>query len=119
MGRRIGAVIGAMVVTALVASCRSTTARNELVDLFGRLEGSTTKADVRRSFDTGKYQDLNMREVSGELWIVSTPTEFGATNWVLRLEFSDSQLKACRIRTLDSKEDHPKEAPPDRILPKS
>jgi hypothetical protein len=74
--------------------------------------------DVRRIFDTGKYQSLKMSEVDGDLWLVDTPVEFGAGNWQLRLEFTDAQLNACRIRSMDSKDFRPREAPPDRIAPK-
>jgi hypothetical protein len=107
-----------LIVLATVSTgCRSPEARGELRELFSRLESATTKADVERIYRERKYQTLKLRESREDLWVVETPLEFAAKNWVLYLEFSNSRLIASRIRTADSQDEQPADAPPDRIAP--
>jgi hypothetical protein len=45
--------------------------------------------------------------------VAEAPSEFGARNWMLYLQFHDNRLSAVRIRTADSALEHPETAPPD------
>lgn len=98
-------------------SASSRESRTELTALFDRLDRSYSKDDVKSIVAAGKYKRLTLIEDglgTPHVWLVTTPLELGATNWQLWLEFSGSKLRASRIRTADSKEDHPPDAPPDR-----
>lgn len=45
-------------------------------------------------------------------WSISTPLEFGARNWYLRIDFEDGRVAALRVRTEDGPS--PKNGPPDK-----
>jgi len=71
------------------------------------------KEDLRRLMDEPRYQGLILRHDSANEWLVETPIEFGATNWVLYIKMIDSNVRELRVRTADSQNVHPKGAPGD------
>jgi hypothetical protein len=72
--------------------------------------------ELRRLFNESRFQGLSLEDDSPSEWVVETPTEFGATNWVLYVEVSDSKIVTLRIRTADSRNVHPTGAPADRAV---
>ena len=45
--------------------------------------------------------DLRLYSGSAKMWSISMPSEFGASDWVLYLDFSDGKVSAIRVRTSD------------------
>jgi hypothetical protein len=46
-------------------------------------------------------KDLRLDSGSPQTWSVSMPSEFGAREWVLYLDFSDGKVSGIRVRTSD------------------
>jgi hypothetical protein len=116
----VAVVIAAVGVTGTLWVRHRTTesaggARRELVALIRALEHAVTAEDVTRTFDNSEHRMLTLERVSGQLWLVTTPYEFGAKNWYLYLDFERSVLVALRVRTEDSADVHPPDAPADVI----
>jgi hypothetical protein len=89
--------------------------RNKIISLTSELsECQTNKEEVRQLLREPRFRGLILVEDSPNEWDIETPTEFGATNWVLYLTMSDSSVIGLRVRTSDSQAIHPKGAPPDR-----
>ena len=55
--------------------------------------------------------DLRLYSGSPQMWSISMPSEFGASDWVLYLDFSDGKVSAIRVRTSDGP--RPSAAPND------
>jgi hypothetical protein len=72
--------------------------------------------DLRQLLNEPRFQGLTLRQESPTEWIVETPSEFGAKNWILYVELSDSRITTLRVRTLDSNNVRPEGAPPDKTV---
>jgi len=110
---------GVFLVIIFCSSCREGDAYREKIRVLGT-ELSTrphTKEDVRALVHQSRFRGLTLREDSPVEWGVEAPIETGAKNWVLYIEFKDSKVAALRVRTADSKNEHPKSAPPDQVFP--
>lgn len=110
-----------IVVSLAVFLCSSCTRRNVYGEKISTLAAELgtrphTKDDVRALAQEPRFQGLTLHESSSTEWGVETPIEFGAKNWVLYIEFKDSRVAALRVRTADSKNEHPKSAPPDKVF---
>lgn len=99
-------------------------ARTELRDLYGRLRLGDSPQRVRQLMAASEYTHLTLRTGSNpaprkDLWNVGTPTEFGAGNWVLFMEFDqNTKIAALLLRTADSVYERPRErdnVPADRV----
>lgn len=55
-----------------------------------------------------------MASSHGDLRIFSTPLQFGASEWYLRIEAEEGLITCVRIHTADSIRYHPEAAPPDK-----
>ncbi len=62
-----------------------------------------------KSFWQLASKDLRLSAESPQIWAVSMPSEIGATNWVLYVEFRDGKVSAVKVRTSDGP--HPTDAP--------
>ncbi len=89
--------------------------RAKIVALMSEVSKHPTNQEVRRLLSESRFQGLTLSQESNEL-VVETPIEFGAKNWVLYMEVSDSRVVALRVRTADSVKEHPVGAPPDKSL---
>ena len=88
--------------------------RSKITALASELNSPQRNSDdVRRLLRQPRFQGLNLRDESPSLWTVETPLEFGARNWVLFIELHDSKVVALRVRTIDSMNERPHDAPPD------
>lgn len=83
--------------------------------LEGRLHKATTRADVEGWLREETFRELKLRD-QGEETAVFSPPAGNAENWVLVLRFEGGRLRASRIGTVDSFEDHPHDAPPARTF---
>jgi hypothetical protein len=90
-------------------------ARQELVEVFRTIPDGATRADVARFLPSGDDTFLSVTKLERE-WLVSTPLMFGAQNWIMWVEFDSDAVVALRIRTHDSRDEHPPNAPSDRIF---
>ena len=85
--------------------------------LFGRIALGDSQTQVQKSFGAGGYRHLKLRPVKTIRWLIRTPTEFGAGNWELWLDYdARATLVSKRIRTADSMKEKPHEpAPADEV----
>jgi len=88
-------------------------ARSQLLQARQSLVDANTKSDVDRLFVPPRYPLLELHKTSQSEWIVTTPTEFGASNWYLYLEFQGTAFAGMRVRLEDSARIRPDLAPPD------
>ena len=56
-------------------------------------------------------KDLRLDSGSSQTWSVSMPSEIGARDWVMYLNFSDGKVSGIRVRTSDGPP--PSDAPED------
>jgi len=94
--------------------------REELLRFRNQIEVGYTKEQIKSVFVSGNYKHLELLEFAndaanthGNVWHVSTLLEFGASNWVLWLYFSDSRMTSMKVRLEDSENIKPHDAPPD------
>jgi hypothetical protein len=76
--------------------------------------GQSGRKELRGILSEPRFQGLVLEDNSPQEWVVETPSEFGATNWVLYLEVSDSKVVGLQVRTADSRNAHPRGAPADK-----
>ncbi len=119
-------MLGKMIVAVSVGVflCGGCTRRNEyrekVITLASELgTHQSNKEDVRGLMQETRFQGLTLHEDSSAEWNIEAPTEFGAKHWVLYIEFKDSRVAALRVRTADSKNEHPNGAPSDKVFPSS
>lgn len=89
---------------------------SEITCLFRTVNLGMTQAEFDEFFDSANYQTLKVVKVSHDSILVRTPLVWGAANWVLWLDFSDSKLSKARIRIQDDESVKPEKAPPDKKL---
>ena len=89
--------------------------RAKIVAFMSEVSKHPNNEEVRRLLSESRFQGLTLSEASNE-WVVETPVEFGAKNWVLYMEVTDSRVVALRVRTADSVKERPVGAPPDKSL---
>jgi hypothetical protein len=93
--------------------------RSKIVALTSELRNKQSSSDeLRRFLREPRFSGLILYDNSASSWAIETPLEFGARNWILYVELSNSKVVEFRVRTIDSMNDHPKEAPPDWINPR-
>src|SRR5438477_4371351 len=79
--------------------------RAKIVALMSQVSNHREREEVRQLLGESRFQGLTLREDSSTEWEVETPNEFGAKNWVLYMDVSDSRIAALRVRTADSVKD--------------
>jgi hypothetical protein len=88
--------------------------RNKITTLTTELSAyQSNKEGLRHLMVEPRFQGLILHDNSPNEWVVETPIEFGATNWVLYVSFNNSTVSGLRVRSADSKNSHPKGAPAD------
>jgi len=75
--------------------------RSALLSIRDNLGLQATHSDVLNTYWKFKTDDLRIFTENPTLWIIQTPLELGADNWIGRIEFSNSVMTAFRIRTDD------------------
>jgi hypothetical protein len=86
--------------------------REALVRIYSRISVGAPHEVVLQEYWSNRTSDLRLRADSSERWAVSMPSEFGASDWLLIVEFSAGKVRAVRVRTSDGP--RPREAPPDK-----
>jgi len=90
-------------------------ARTDIVQMFNALAIGDTRQTVESKFKriNSKYLGLPRTQDEKE-WLITTPGEWGATNWLIWVEFCGDRVASVGTRLADGKEFHPSEAPPDK-----
>jgi hypothetical protein len=117
MARRLCVASVLLILIAVVACDRQNDdqARAQLLQFRNSLQPGATKDAVETSLRSAEYADLKLIKQSPEVWIIATPYVFGASNWWLYLTFSNSTVAEIKVRTEDSAEHRPRDAPPDIV----
>lgn len=93
---------------------KSKEAREELEAAFARVQLGASSSEIRALIGESEFRHLKLREVDPSSFLVQTPLEWGARNWVLWIDVKDDKVTALRIRFHDDKNGRPDEAPPDK-----
>lgn len=94
-------------------------ARKELLTFLGGLEAGMSPSSVEALFKRGQYKKLTLDKLpkgSSPRFAIATPLIWGAGNWIAYVDFERDVIVAVRVRTMDSVDDHPDTAPPDRTF---
>lgn len=94
---------------------RTNRAQEELVNFFGEIKMGHTRKELENLFRERRFKYLRMHHPMENESLVRTPLQWGATNWLLWIEFVDRRVAAAMIRYQDNKHRHPDEAPPDKV----
>ena len=88
-------------------------AKRQLLEFRTNVASAKDRVEVERRFYSLRASKLTLAKWRAETWIVQTPSEFGATNWDLYIDFRDEEPVSLRVRSADNVDYHPQEAPPD------
>lgn len=111
-------VIALLLGTALLflhRTAQARAARQEVIRAYNKISLGAPLAEVRAVFTRETFQYLELHEEQPDKWLVQTPLEWGAANWLLIIELKDERVHAVRIRTQNSAEEHPPRAPADKV----
>jgi hypothetical protein len=91
--------------------------RQEVRHLMSHIQINDTKTQVKKIFQASEYKNLRLRDDTSNLWVISTPYEIGAGNWILYIEFDkNNEVAGLYLRIADGISFRPLDpAPPDRI----
>ncbi|MEO5820726.1 MAG: hypothetical protein ABIT71_09490 [Vicinamibacteraceae bacterium] len=68
-------------------------------------------ADVERVLREGRYQKLSVRSKKDHEWWLTTPSQLGASDWIVKLEFEDRRVVSVRVGSSDQANVTPSRAP--------
>jgi hypothetical protein len=91
-------------------------ARTELKAFLAAVKLGADSESVKNQFKATRANHLELREIQTNLWVIRTPLQLGARNWLLYISFRDSRVEGLRVRLQDSKDVRPQDAPSDRTL---
>jgi len=119
MTRRVLILLLFLIVLAAViwkARSEGDRSRAEVARLATELSSRPlSETEVRQVLRKSQYGRLSLREFPHE-WIVGSPSEFGATNWVIYIQWQNRLTRSIQVRTPDSAERRPESAPPDKVF---
>lgn len=90
------------------------TARTNLLVLYELLNIGDTEGEVLKIFDRNGMSALKLSKWKSDQWVIATPLQLMADNWILLLDFENNRVVQIRIRTDDSINEKPASSPPDR-----
>ena len=107
-------IVLTLVLAVLAHRDRSIThAQNQLLQFRSSLAIGLKQSEIQSRLSAGDYDQLELVQGSARYWLVTTPLQLGATNWILRLKFADGSLAAYGVRTADTPGVRPDDAPAD------
>ena len=86
--------------------------RAALLRVHSAVQPGASPDDVLRAYWQHRTDDLRLHADNPTRWVIRMPLEFGASDWLLWLEFKNGKVVALRMRTSDGPA--PAEAPPDK-----
>lgn len=108
------ALIALAALAVIWSGSKSKGARAELEAAFARVQLGASSSEIRTLIGESEFRHLKLRQVDSNSFLVQTPLEWGARNWVLWIEVKNDKVTALRIRFHDDKNGRPDEAPPDK-----
>jgi hypothetical protein len=87
--------------------------RAAILDVYSKVSIGANKKYIENVFNLGSYGFLTLHKDSQE-WIISTPVELGASNWIMIIIFCKDIVSNIRIRTMDDASARPNDAPIDK-----
>ena len=116
--RKLGFVFVALLaltaITVIWSGSKSSEGRKELEAAFVRVQLGASSSEIRTLIGESEFRHLKLRQVAPNSFLVQTPLEWGAHNWVLWIELKNDKVAALRIRFHDDKSSRPDQAPPDK-----
>jgi hypothetical protein len=92
-------------------------AAEQLLDFRERLTLGMSPGEVQKLIQSADYSDLSLdsfkRFGMDNVWVVQTPLQCAANNWVLYLFFKDQSLSRISVRTPDIPTMQAPGSPPD------
>ena len=89
--------------------------RQALSVMMQNLSIDDSKEDFDKIYEKYKTDKLNLYKSEGNQWYVRMPIEFGATDWILLVDFKNDKITGIKIRISDDIIFHPKDAPEDKV----
>ena len=92
----------------------------EVIDFCKKIKVGMPFCDVSTLYCKGNYKTLQIwyydetGETESDELSIRTPMRIGASNWIIYILFKNDSVASTKIRTLDSKDIRPINAPPDR-----
>lgn len=88
--------------------------RDALKTIHATLQQGDTYATVLKKYWQHRTADLRISTESPTSWRISMPTEIGAGDWTLEIDFDEATGKVTAIRVRTSDGPAPKDAPLDK-----
>ncbi len=89
--------------------------RQELLVMYDALTPGWAKSHVMATWQQLNPKYLTIRESAGDsCYFVNTPDSVFHRDWLLIIEIDGGKIHEIRVRTRESVDIHPEEAPPDK-----
>ena len=75
--------------------------REAILRLHSAIRIGDDRQTVLKAYWSQRTEDLRLQVDMPAQWVVAMPSEFGATDWTLIVEFRDDKVSAVRMRTAD------------------
>lgn len=107
-------VAGLMALHARKLSDAKADSHERLLQLYAKINLGMEQSEVQDILQAARLPEdwAVSSDARKEVLTVSSPLEWGATNWVLYLRFESDMLMEKRVKTLDN-DDPPSGAPPE------
>ncbi|MDB6110800.1 MAG: hypothetical protein JWR69_2550 [Pedosphaera sp.] len=86
--------------------------RAMLLQLYETVGVGASQPEVLSAYWQHRTDDLRLIADQPTNWAVTMPSELGASDWRLRIEFQEGRVSAVRVRTSDGPQ--PKDGPKDK-----
>ena len=86
--------------------------RAALKQIYETIQVGDSPATVRTTFERYASPTLSLHADRDSDWFVTMPTEWGASDWNLSVDFLDGKVASVKIRTADGPP--PSNGPPDK-----
>ena len=94
------------------SSKRNAPNRTALLQLYEAVAVGSSHAEVLAAYWQHRTEELKLSAERPSAWSVRMPLEFGASDWLLLVEFRDDRVSAVRVRMSDGPP--PKDGPKDK-----
>ena len=112
----VGGLLLLLIGTMSYSRYASHRAHQQLLQFQTSLTLGFAQDHVADLFESAQYSELTLLQQREDIWIVTTPMEFGASNWCLYLAFANKSLTGISVRSVDDPTPRPPDAPPDLYL---
>jgi hypothetical protein len=106
-------LIGLIAIAIFYLKSQGDKYNENLTRVMSQINLGDSSEKVKSLFENTKDEGFDYFPKGNNLMILTSPSEFGATNWRLLVEFKDSKVISVKVRSEDSDENKPKEAPAD------